>query len=224
MLLSAKLCAVQYESIINVFNIPLAQLHDLQVAKQQKKEQLPGMLSVTAKTLPVPLHPPAEAAQRIPQPASPLTQTASCTTFVSEARMRATTAAAARCSEHLQDTAVSSQADITSQALHKVSDAFAAEQRHAQVVLQSEDQPSRIHEAAASVRQSRQKPVGAGTKQASGSWEQAKGKKGKPRPSSWQRKKAAKLRQAQQLLHTDAALATANESGIQCCLPVAEMS
>ena len=195
------------------FYVPLAQLLALQVAKQQKKEVLPGMLSVTAKTLPVPLYPPAEAAQTILQPASPLTQPAHCNSLPAEARMRATMAAAARCSEQLQDTAVSSQADITSQALHKVSDACAVEQRHAQVVLQSEDQPSSSHEAFASVRQSRQEPVGTGTKQASGSWEQAKGKKGNPRPSSWQRKKAAKLRQAQQLLNNDVALATANDSG-----------
>lgn len=194
------------------FYVPLAQLLALQVAKQQKKEVLPGMLSVTAKTLPVPLYPPAEAAQTILQPASPLTQPAHCNSLPAEARMRATMAAAARCSEQLQDTAVSSQADITSQALHKVSDACAVEQRHAQVVLQSEDQPSSSHEAA-SVRQSRQEPVGASAKQASGSWEQATGKKGKPRPSSWQRKKAAKLRQAQQLLSTDAALAAADVSG-----------
>ena len=196
-----------------VFYVPLAQLLALQVAKQQKKEQLPGMLSVTPKTLPVPLHPPAEAAHTVLQPASPVTQPESCNTFVGESHKRATAAATARCSEQLQDTAVSSQADINSQALHRVSNACAAEQRHAQVVLQSEDQPSSSHEAVASVRQSRQEPLGSGTKQASGSWEQAKGKKGKPRPSSWQRKKAAKLRQAQQLLSSDAAQATADDSG-----------
>ncbi len=200
-------------SICKFSNVPLAQLLALQVAKQQKKEQLPGMLSVTAKTLHVAFHHPAEAAQTVLQPESPLTQPASCNSFVAEARKRATAATAARCSEQLQDTAISSQADITSQALHKVSDARAADQRHAQVVLQSEDHSGSSHDAAAYVRQSRQEPVGAGTKQASGSWEQAKGKKGKPRPSSWQRKKAAQLRQAQQLLNTDAALAIANESG-----------
>ncbi len=189
------------------------QLLALQVAKRQKKEQLPGMLSVTPKTLPVPLHPPAKAAQTVLQPASPLTQTASCNTFVAEAGVHGTTAEAARRSEQLQDTALSSQADITSQALHKLSDACAVDQRYAQVLLYSEDQPSSSHGAVASVRQSRQEPVAAGTKQASGSWEQAKGKKGKPRPSSWQRKKAAKLRHAQQLLNNDAALATADDSG-----------
>ncbi len=192
----------------------MAQLLALQVAKQQKKEQLPGMLSVTAKILPVAFHHPAEAAQTVLQPASPLTQPAHCNSLPAEARMRATMAAAARSSEQLQDTAISSQADITSPALHKVRDACAADQTHAQIVLQSEDQPRSSHEAAASVKLSRQESVRAGTKQTSGSQEQAKGKKGKPRPSSWQRKKAAKLRQAQQLLNTDAALATADESGI----------
>lgn len=171
------------------------------------------MLSSMARTLPVPLHPPAEAAQTVLQPASPLTQPASCTTFVAESCKRYTMAAAARSSEQLQDTAVSFQFDITSQALHKFSDASAAGQRHAQVVLQPENQPSSSQEAAASARQSRQEPVGAGTQQASGSQEQAKGKKDKPRPSSWQRKKTAKLRQAQQLLNTNAARATADDSG-----------
>ena len=192
----------------------------LQVAKRQKTEQVPGMLSVKAKEMPWPPDQPPGTAQTPLEPASPATQPVSCQSAMQDWDMPATEVAPAQDLQRLRDTAFSGKA--VTQAIRQRLDtddaapkATNGTQAHgAAESLLSASQTCGSHKVVDGARQLEHQGMCAGSEQEGRNGQKVEGRKGKSRPSSWQRKKAAKqLQQARQLQNEDAVFAAENGSG-----------
>lgn len=174
----------------------------VQMAKQQKREGLSGLLPARTSTYPVQCQ--QHTADGLAK--SPTTQPA-CVDRLTHPHKLASERTALNGFEHLKDTAMSSEVDTTRQAMVNPGGTLAAPLAGDQSMAtpRSNSQASSSDNTSDVTMQPAHEQGGQCIDERPAKGQKVKGTEKLPRPSSWQRRKAAKLRQTQHDLQGAAA-------------------